>query len=102
MSFSCPELQPHLPADWPFAFKLQTPHVWDGFVLLSLLEDREKGDSGPLVVPHAGDQSDRFKLVMQERNQRIRLFGQPEVPHKCDKCTRYFDKRGEGGGIGMS
>lgn len=92
-------LQPHLPSSWPFGFRLQTAHVWDAFVVLSLLEDRAINNGGFLDVPHGGDQQDRFKEATRERNARIQAYGQPEVFHRCDKCTRFFDDRATGGGI---
>ncbi|KAF8870548.1 hypothetical protein BD779DRAFT_1478769 [Infundibulicybe gibba] len=58
------------PSGWPFDFKLRSEHVWDGFIILSLLEDFDKRDD-ILMVPHTGDQKDRFTFAMQEHNARI-------------------------------
>jgi hypothetical protein len=69
---------------------LTTNHIWDGFVILSLIEDAVVC-SRLLRVPHIGSQADRFKLAMEERNNRIILNGQPDaVWHACDRCMRIF------------
>jgi hypothetical protein len=82
--------------DWPpeRSFKMRTEHVWDGFLLLSLLEDYEERKE-VLRVPDTGEQSARFTEVMRERNARFRLNGQPEWSHHCDKCMRVW-KEGDG------
>ncbi|KAF8884482.1 hypothetical protein BD779DRAFT_1443171, partial [Infundibulicybe gibba] len=77
------------PPSWPFNFQLRTEHVWDGFVILALLEDLDK-QSEFLVVPHTGDQKDRFTLAMQKRNQAMAHSGQPEWAHWCNKCCRVW------------
>jgi len=74
---------------WQFGSKLRTEHVWDAFVLISLLRDHE--DRGRLLeVPHGGMQKDRFTTAMEERNLRIIHEGQDEIDHTCDTCTRKF------------
>ncbi|KAJ7712770.1 hypothetical protein B0H16DRAFT_1342021 [Mycena metata] len=84
-TLSQPEKRPDHP-DWmDTSFKLRPEHVWDGFLLISLLEDYE-ARGATLRVPHTGDQKDRFTAVMQERNTRIQLCGQPEWGHYCTKC----------------
>lgn len=45
-----------------------------------------------LTVPHVGEQEDRFKQAMRERNARIKLYGQPEILHACEKCVRFYPK----------
>jgi len=67
---------------WPVQPNLTATHVYDAFILLSLLEDTWRRDT-VLTVPHGGLQSDRFKVVIQERNARVRLYGQPELRHLC-------------------
>lgn len=74
---------------WPWGFKLRAEHVWDGFVILSLLRDRQV-NLRRLEVPQTGLQKDRFKAAMQERNLRFVKEGQPEIDHWCRKCTRIF------------
>ncbi|KAF8879155.1 hypothetical protein BD779DRAFT_1447120 [Infundibulicybe gibba] len=78
-----------LPEPWQFGATLSHKHVYDGFVLLSLLEDCNDRNS-TLVIPHTGPQNDRFTLAMEARNQRIHLYGQPELRHHCKKCVREF------------
>jgi hypothetical protein len=80
----------HIPKSWPFQPKLNGKNVYDGFVLLALLEDHQRRSS-VLSVPHGGDQSVRFKVAMQERNDKIRLYGQDELRHHCEKCVRVYD-----------
>ncbi|KAJ7877878.1 hypothetical protein B0H13DRAFT_1631479 [Mycena leptocephala] len=89
---SKPENRPDHP-DWPpeRSFKLRMEHVWDGFLLLSLLEDYEERKA-VLCVPNTGGQSDRFTEAIRERNERIRLCGQPEWSHHCDKCMRVWNE----------
>lgn len=87
------------PIDWPFVFKIQSWHVWDAFVILSLLEYNQANNLPCLNVPHGGSQRSRFAKAMQERNAHIRALGQQEVTHRCNRCTRYYDNRASGGGI---
>ncbi|KDR76382.1 hypothetical protein GALMADRAFT_480195 [Galerina marginata CBS 339.88] len=68
---------------------LRTEHIWDGFILLSLLEDYfSKGYI--LSVPHSGDQKNRFDGAMEARNLFMNQSGQPEWAHTCEKCTRVW------------
>ncbi len=89
ISFNIP-----IPDNWQFSLLLQKENVWDAFVLLSLLEDFHQRNH-ILDLPHDGDQKLRFNTAMQQRNNRIQMYGQPEVPHRCKKCTRYYDSGGE-------
>ncbi|KAJ7041475.1 hypothetical protein C8F04DRAFT_1252808 [Mycena alexandri] len=58
-----PENFPDHP-DWmDTSFKLRPEHGWDGFVLLSLLQDYEARQV-TLRVPHTGDQQERFTAAM--------------------------------------
>ena len=77
------------PSGWPIEFTLSTEHVWDSFTIASLLDDCTRLNS-QLVVPDTGLQKDRFTEAMQARNLHFRLYGQPELSHRCDKCTRIF------------
>ena len=79
----------HLPETWLFQPKLNTKNIYDGFVLLALLEDHQR-HSSILSVPHEGEQSDWFKIVMQDRNHRVRLYGQDERLHWCEKCVQGY------------
>jgi len=74
---------------WKFGAKLATEHVWDGFVILSLLRDHDRRDLC-MQVPHTGSQRDRFTQLMEERNAWIIGEGQDEVSHYCDKCMRVY------------
>ncbi|KAG6805651.1 hypothetical protein H0H92_015200, partial [Tricholoma furcatifolium] len=82
--------------EWQFtSTNLDAEHVYDGFVLLSLLEDCLERKAN-LQVPHSGSQSNRFTAAVQARNARIRLYGQPEIRHLCAKCVRiYRDENGK-------
>lgn len=75
---------------WQFGFKLKTEHIWDAFVLLSLLRDSD-AHTRRLELPHKGLQRSRFTKAMEERNERIVTEGQDEIGHSCDKCTRYYE-----------
>ena len=89
------------PKEWPFKLEVDTSHVWDAFMILSLL--RDCGEHNQLLrVPHTGLQKDRFTMAVRARNARIRAFGLPDVLHRCTLCTRYFDRRAEGKGISES
>ena len=74
--------------------KLTTEHVWDAFILLSLLEDHRERNM-VLTLPHTGKQKDRFTKEMADRNGCIIRKGQPEIAHYCAKCMRTY--RGPGG-----
>lgn len=77
------------PPDWPFGFKLKTDHIWDSFIILSLLEDSHARQES-LEVPHTGAQKDRFTPTIKARNLRFRLYSQPELRHYCNKCVRFY------------
>jgi hypothetical protein len=77
------------PGDWAFGFTVTTEKVWDGFVLMVLLEDCQ-GQSKLLEVPHTGAQKDRFTAALHSRNLHFRMYGQPELHHYCNKCMRVF------------
>jgi len=79
---------------WQFGMKLTTDHVWDAFVIWSLLRQHEKKDK-IIVAPHHGDQKDRFRALMEERNKEVIECGQEEISHYCDKCMRVWtDEKG--------
>ncbi|KAF8547820.1 hypothetical protein OG21DRAFT_1599609 [Imleria badia] len=77
------------PATWLVGLKLASEHVWDAFLLYCLLEDA-LGHEELLIVPHTGTQHDRFMEAVQARNQRMRVEGQPEITHYCNRCTRWY------------
>ncbi|KAI0669972.1 hypothetical protein C8Q78DRAFT_976510 [Trametes maxima] len=71
-------------------YRLRTEHVWDGFIINSLLKDACDRHY-VLQVPHIGNQKDRFTAAMQARNEYMRRSGQPEFAHWCTKCHRRYD-----------
>ena len=75
---------------WQFGLKLTPNHIWDGFVIKSLLDDCDRNQK-QLQVDHGGDQNLRFHAAMEERNERMILLGQDEVPHYCDRCMRVWE-----------
>jgi len=81
-----------IPEDWPFKPALKGDHVYTGFVILSLLEDY-RDRQGVLTVPHDGDHGKRFKQAICDRNVRIKLYGQPEILHACEKCVRVYPEQ---------
>lgn len=84
---SQPENQPD---SWQFDFDLRTEQVWDGFCLLSLLEDHVHHHS-VLTVPNDGLQKDRFTAAMKARNLHMQQAGQDEYAHACKKCVRVWE-----------
>ncbi|EIW78347.1 hypothetical protein CONPUDRAFT_60293 [Coniophora puteana RWD-64-598 SS2] len=66
-----------------------TEQVWTAFTVFALLRDA-KDRKVPLRVPHKGEQRDRFKFSMKERNERIIRLGQHELRHYCDLCMRVW------------
>lgn len=77
--------------DWQFGLELTTEHVWNAFVIVSLLEDKLRARQ-QLHVPHTGAQKDRFRESMAAWNRDIVLNGQPDaVGHACDKCFRIYE-----------
>ena len=76
--------------EWQFVPRLRTEHVWDTFVLVSLLDDKLRYRQR-LQVPHTSLQKDRFTKAMEERNKDIIYNGQPDVVrHARDKCLRMY------------
>jgi len=74
---------------WQFNLQVTSDQVYDGFTILSLLEDC-KTQQSTLVVPHGGLSKDRFTEAVRARNERLRLSSQPELLHYCNKCTRLY------------
>jgi len=75
---------------WGLSNHLTTNHIWDAFIILSLLED-SVACSKLLSIPHIGSQTDQFKVAMEERSRWIILNGQPDaVQHTCDCCMQIF------------
>lgn len=78
--------------DWQFSLSVTSDQVYDGFTILSLLEDCISQQK-TLVVPHGGASRDRFTEAICIRNNRLRLCSQPELYHYCKKCTRIFESK---------
>ncbi|KAF7300480.1 hypothetical protein HMN09_00932200 [Mycena chlorophos] len=72
---------------WQFGCLMTTDHVYDAFVIVSLLEHHSKHDT-QLVVPHKGEQKDRYTAAMEARNKDIVANGQDAIDHACDTCLR--------------
>lgn len=85
-----------IPESWKFKGKLDGKNVAHAFILIALLEDHQRRNT-ILQVPHSGLQSERYKEAMRERNDRIRLYGQPELRHRCQKCVREYANDGQPG-----
>jgi hypothetical protein len=82
--YNCSFLQSKVcPPGWPVSFAVSPEHVWDAFILRSLLEDAMDHKEF-LVVTHSGTQHIRFTELVQAHNQRMRLEGQPEISHFCN------------------
>ncbi|KAL4263779.1 hypothetical protein AB1N83_006099 [Pleurotus pulmonarius] len=79
------------PPGWVVGYNLAYEHVWDGFLIHSLLSDAQRHHT-TLVVPHTGSQNLRFMDAIRSRNIYIRLHGQPELRHYCERCTRFYTK----------
>jgi hypothetical protein len=79
--------------NWKFGTKLTIEHVWDAFMLLSLLKDHEE-QGRVLKLPHTRKLKDRFMKEMADHNERIICEGQSEIAHCCEMCMCY---RGPGG-----
>ena len=69
-----------LPVGWPIKAALKGDHVQDGFVIVSLLEDHHERNT-TLIVPHTGEQANRFTELIKARNGRTKLYGQRELLH---------------------
>ena len=64
---------------------LDSEHVSDAVITLSLLEDHLSCNA-TLIIPHEGDQSDWLTAAIEQRNNHIRVAGQPKISHYCLKC----------------
>ncbi|KAJ6536225.1 hypothetical protein B0H19DRAFT_1271016 [Mycena capillaripes] len=80
----------HESGGWQFGLKITPNHIWDGFVIKSLLDDCHRNET-LLQVNHGGDQHLLFQAAMEARNPHIILLGQDEVPHYCDRCMRVWE-----------
>ncbi|KAJ7089594.1 hypothetical protein C8R44DRAFT_892286 [Mycena epipterygia] len=76
---------------WQFGCTLTTDHVWDSFIILTLLDYNDRKNTC-LQVPHIGEQKDRFTAAMRARNLEVIEQGQDEIGHCCDKCQRVWTR----------
>ncbi|KAG1731000.1 hypothetical protein EDB19DRAFT_1831826 [Suillus lakei] len=78
------------PAGYLVKFKITGDHVWDAFVITTLLEDCKRRMRS-LTVPQTGNQRDRFTQAMIDRNRHIQSYGFEDVRrHYCNRCTRMY------------
>lgn len=78
------------PPGWKFSPMVTMDHVWDMFIIMSLLDDSRRRQQA-LVVQQKIEQALRFQHQMALRNQRMRAYGQPLARrHHCVKCTRLY------------
>ncbi|KAF8451067.1 hypothetical protein L210DRAFT_3385227 [Boletus edulis BED1] len=78
-----------MPASEQMKFKvgLTQQNVWDGFVIKALLLDCQQRQA--VLITPKGEQKDRFTELIKDRNLRIQMYGQHELKHFCNKCTRF-------------
>ncbi|KAJ7185106.1 hypothetical protein GGX14DRAFT_383711 [Mycena pura] len=70
MSLSEQDLRNFSDGGWQFGCVLTTNHVWDTFILLTLLDYNERQGTC-LVIPHTGEQKTRFTAAMKARNNEV-------------------------------
>ncbi|KAJ6464032.1 hypothetical protein C8R45DRAFT_840554 [Mycena sanguinolenta] len=87
MALSAQQERDFAQGGWQFGCILTTDHVWDAFIILTLLDYNDRKDTC-LQVPHTGAQRDRFTEAMRTRNCEVIVHGQDEIGHCCDKCMR--------------
>ena len=84
-------------SEWQFVSRLATEHVWDAFVIFSLLDNKKRWHE-QLRVLHTGEQADRFANAMDKHNKDFILNGQPDaVVHACNKCLCIYEFNGSEG-----
>ncbi|KAJ7216341.1 hypothetical protein GGX14DRAFT_391184 [Mycena pura] len=93
MSLSEQDLRNFSDGGWQFGCILTTDHVWDAFILLTLLDHNERQGTC-LIIPHTGEQKTRFTAAMKARNDEVVKRGQDVVGHCCDKCLRVWREEG--------
>ncbi|KAF7323566.1 hypothetical protein MKEN_00576900 [Mycena kentingensis (nom. inval.)] len=82
LSLSQQEVYDMSSGGWQFGCKLTTNHVYDAFIILTLLDYHQRNHTN-LVVPHNGEQKDRFMRAMEARNDEVIRLGQ-DVNDKDD------------------
>ncbi|KAF9004859.1 hypothetical protein BDZ89DRAFT_1145472 [Hymenopellis radicata] len=79
----------HVPESWNISLSLSHRTAWEGFIIYSLWLDAVRREQA-LQFPHDHTRRDCLNEAMKARNQHIKLFGQPEKRHRCDKCVRIY------------
>ncbi|KAG1787092.1 uncharacterized protein HD556DRAFT_1504009 [Suillus plorans] len=74
-----------------FSKDVTMDHVWNAFIICTLLEDcRERHCL--LDVGQTINQNEHFIEAMSDRNRRMRVYNQPLARrHFCAKCTRIYN-----------
>lgn len=75
MALSGQEERAFADGGWQFGCRLTTDHVWDAFIILTLLDYHQCGGT-QLQVPQTGEQKDRFTAAMTARNEEVIRQGQ--------------------------
>ncbi|KAG1844813.1 hypothetical protein DFJ58DRAFT_664613 [Suillus subalutaceus] len=74
-----------------FAKDVTMDHVWNAFIICTLLEDCREHHC-VLNVGQTINQNERFVEAMSDRNRRMRIYNQPLARwHFCVKCTRIYN-----------
>jgi hypothetical protein len=82
---------------------MEQEHVSDAFIIHSLLLDHLSRNGIfqqdlPLSFPHGSvHQIDRFKTILQARNNRFSGYMRPEWNHICDLCSKVVERSDEKG-----
>ncbi|THU90047.1 hypothetical protein K435DRAFT_676621 [Dendrothele bispora CBS 962.96] len=99
-----------IPSEWHLRDAILQPEsVYESFKIISLLKNHISIGS-QLDVPHSvkrahrtdpatnGDillQAHHFDEAMEQMNESIQSAGQPEINHRCLKCVRTIDEKGQ-------
>jgi hypothetical protein len=75
---------------WLFSPQLTMENVWDGFVILLLLNDCQS-QGVRLCVPLKIEQKYCVTLVLEEHNTHMVTEGLQELPYYCDLCMCTYD-----------
>lgn len=74
---------------------LRPEHVLDGFFLHALLADKTRNKGNEVLhLPHGGEQSQRLRSALEERNTAMQGTGQDKYAHFCFGCTVVGEKNG--------
>jgi hypothetical protein len=72
MALSQRQVDDLMQGGWQFGKVLTTDHVWDSFIVWTLLEEHSKRNRR-LEVPHTGLQKDRFTSKMWQSEVRTKV-----------------------------